>query len=309
MHKGLFRYNPKTCRYEPAPYPTGKVLGWLLFFLFCSGCFFVVYARLQGLFFPTTTMQNLTQENRAYARHIQNLRSELALLQSSLTEAGRSEKELMRKIFGQEPSVTRSASTAYSLADNPFEMVRELNSKVSGILTATRKGEVVHLHPVNIPNSWPVSWPVHTDEPAIASGFGDRIHPYHKGKYFHCGIDIPAVKGTEVLAAGNGKVIKVVKSPLESGLGNFVEIEHTAGLVSRYACLQDIVVRSGQLVEQGSVIGFAGISGNAVAPHVHFEILINGQPVNPMLFLVKGFTAEVYARLTAENNLLNQSLD
>ncbi len=309
MQKGFFRYNPKTCRYEPAPFQVGRVLSWLFFFVLCNGCFFVLYAHIQGMFFPTTIMQNLRQENHAYARNIQNMRSELAGLKSSLAEAEHSEKELTGKIFGQKSTVSRTAYVAHPVTGSPFQIIQLLKSKVDDILRSTQNGEEVRLHAVSVTHSWPVNWPVRTDEPSIVSGFGNRIHPYHKGKYFHYGIDIPAAKGTEVLAAGKGRVIKVVKSTLESGLGNYVEIEHSAGLVSRYACLHDITVRTGQQVAEGHVIGFAGTSGNAVAPHVHFEILINHQPVNPMLFLVKGITAEVYARLTAENNLLNQSLD
>lgn len=309
MYKGLFRYNPKTCRYEPAPFPVGKVLSQVLFFLLLSVLFFIAYARLQALFFPTAAMQNLRQENRAYARHLQNLRIELAGLQNSIAEAERSEAELTEKIFGQKTTTSRATSIAYSVAGNPLELIRQLKSKINHILSATGSGEEVHLKPAGAAHSSPVSWPVRAREPSIASGFGERMHPYHKGKYFHPGIDIPAVKGTEVLAAGNGKVTKVVRSTLESGLGNYVEIEHGPGLVSRYACLQDITVRTGQPVAEGSVIGFAGTSGNAVAPHLHFEILINNQPVNPMLFLVKGITAEAYARLTEESSLFNQSLD
>lgn len=306
---GLFRYNPKTCRYEPAPFPVGKVLVRLFIFIICCGFFFFLYAHLQASFFPTSAMQELMKENRAYARHIEHMRGELTGLKDQVSQVEHREKELIGKIFGQDKINHRIPALARSVSDDPFEIIHQLKTKVSDILLATQNGEIVHVHSVNHPHSWPLSWPVKTNEPVIASGFGERIHPYHKGKYFHAGIDIPTAKGTEVLAAGKGKVVKVVRSTLESGLGNYVEIEHSNGVISRYACLHDILVRFGQQVEESSVIGFAGTSGNAVAPHVHFEILINGQPVNPIMFLVKGFTAEEYARLAEEGSLLNQSLD
>ncbi|MCX7636243.1 MAG: M23 family metallopeptidase [Cyclobacteriaceae bacterium] len=310
MHKGLFRYNPKTCRYEPAPFPIWNVLGWFTFFLLSSGFFFFLFAHLQSLLFPTSSMQRLQEQNRVYAHHIIKMKNELISLNQLLTGSEQREEDLVRKLFGESNTVkTKKTVTAYSDSDNPHKVIQHLTKKIDGILTATRQGEVIYLRSGSYKTSWPMSWPVDGAKPVVASGFGERIHPYHKGKYFHAGIDIPAARGTEVKAAGAGKVSRVLRNSLESGYGNYVEITHDTGLVSRYACLHDIVVRVGQGINEGQVIGYVGASGSAVAPHVHFEVLINNRPVNPMLFLVKGFSAREYARLMEESNSLNQSLD
>lgn len=309
MYKGLFRYNPKTCRYEPAPFPAGKVLGWLFFLFICSSLCFFAYGRLQAWFFPTEYMQSLQRENYAYNHHSQKMRSELIGLKRAVALAEEHELKLLNKIFGEYPKDHQVVSQSTVGTENAFDAIKSLKKQINAILQATDSGEEVFLPGPISGTTWALSWPVHSGEPVIASGFGVRIHPFHKGKYFHTGLDIPAVKGTEVLAAGKGRISRVVNNPLESGLGNYVEIVHTEGLLSRYACLQNITVRSGQLVDEGAVIGYAGTSGSAVAPHVHFEVLVNERPVNPMLLLVKGFSAHTYARLLEESNARNQSLD
>lgn len=98
----------------------------------------------------------------------------------------------------------------------------------------------------------------------------------------HPGIDIPGKVGTPIVAAGGGRVIE---SRLDPQLGNLVVIDHGEGLTTRYGHASELLVQPGDEVGEGAVIARLGNTGQSSAPHLHFEVLHNGQPVNPEAFI------------------------
>ncbi len=125
------------------------------------------------------------------------------------------------------------------------------------------------------PTSWPVrGW--------ITSRFGPRCSPFFRGTTFHHGIDIANEEGTSIKAVADGIV---TYSGWEGGYGKLMVIDHGYGYSTRYAHLQRSLVNIGQRVRRGQVIGFMGNTGRSTAPHLHFEIRVNGIPVNPLKYL------------------------
>lgn len=122
---------------------------------------------------------------------------------------------------------------------------------------------------------WPCSGP-------ITSPFGYRTHPIFGTTIFHAGIDIGVDYGTPIHAADSGVV---VYSGWISGYGNAVIIDHGGGISTLYGHNQSLAVSEGQSVSKGSVIAYAGSTGNSTGPHCHFEVDVNGSPVNPMGYL------------------------
>ena len=122
---------------------------------------------------------------------------------------------------------------------------------------------------------WPCSGP-------ITSPFGYRTHPIFGTTIFHAGIDIGVDYGTPIHAADSGVV---VYSGWISGYGNAVIIDHGGGISTLYGHNQSLAVSEGQSVSKGSVIAYAGSTGNSSGPHCHFEVDVNGSPVNPMGYL------------------------
>ena len=123
----------------------------------------------------------------------------------------------------------------------------------------------------------PRIWPVQCPATGISSGFGD-----HRSRHAHQGIDIPAPKGTPVVATADGVV---VAAEHQSGYGRIVKIAHGGGIETWYAHLRSWLVDAGDSVRCGQCIGACGDSGNATGPHLHYEVHVNDVPVNPLAYL------------------------
>jgi murein DD-endopeptidase MepM/ murein hydrolase activator NlpD len=118
--------------------------------------------------------------------------------------------------------------------------------------------------------------------PQITSTFGYRIHPIYGDRRLHAGIDFRAPTGTPLLAAAGGEV---VFAGWKSGYGNTTIIDHGGGVATLYAHQSNIGVSVGQDVKRGAVIGYSGATGNVTGPHLHFEVRVNGTPVDPLGYL------------------------
>lgn len=129
-------------------------------------------------------------------------------------------------------------------------------------------------------NSLPIGAPLATY--TIGSNFGSRIDPFNGSAAFHQGIDLTAEKKSPVHSPAAGTV---VTATTDSRLGRLVEIDHGHNLVTRYGHLSASNVKVGQKVAKGDVLGSVGSTGRATGPHLHYEVLVNGQPVDPMRFM------------------------
>jgi len=116
----------------------------------------------------------------------------------------------------------------------------------------------------------------------VSSPFGWRVHPIYGSRRFHAGIDFAVPTGTPVVAANTGTVIF---AGWYGGYGNTVIVNHGGGLTTLYAHNSSVLVAPGQRVRRGQVIARSGSTGLSTGPHVHFEVRVNGQPVNPAGYL------------------------
>ena len=117
---------------------------------------------------------------------------------------------------------------------------------------------------------------------AISSGFGARIHPIHGYSLMHNGVDMNAGSGQAIVSASAGTVIF---AGVKGGYGNTIMVDHGGGMVTLYGHQSKFAVSAGQSVKRGQTIGYVGSTGVSTGPHLHFEVRINGNPVNPATYL------------------------
>jgi len=116
----------------------------------------------------------------------------------------------------------------------------------------------------------------------MSSPYGERVDPISGKKAWHEGMDFAGAKGSEVIAVANGVV---VFAGYRDGYGQMVEISHGKDLRTRYGHHEEVLVHAGQSVKRGDVIALMGNSGRSTGPHVHFEVLKEGRPVNPARYV------------------------
>ena len=162
------------------------------------------------------------------------------------------------------------------------EIASELGSVVSLLKDRKRKLEILEeaikgkdLTAKSVPAGWPVR------SGYITSNYGMRVHPIRRRVHFHTGVDFAAPYGTPVQAVADGVV---TFSGWRGGYGKLVEVRHANGYSTRYGHNSNNDVVEGQQVRRGQTIATVGATGTATGPHVHFEVLVNGEHTNPMAF-------------------------
>ena len=116
----------------------------------------------------------------------------------------------------------------------------------------------------------------------VGSGYGYRIHPIYRTRRLHTGLDIGGTTGDPVVAAKGGEVIWAER---RGGYGNTVIVDHGDGITSLYAHMTSYESKKGDFVARGDVVGYIGSTGTSTSPHLHFEVRVNGSPVDPMPYL------------------------
>jgi murein DD-endopeptidase MepM/ murein hydrolase activator NlpD len=132
--------------------------------------------------------------------------------------------------------------------------------------------------------SVPLRRPV-AGEPDVSSGFGMRVDPFIRALAMHTGMDFRAETGDPARATADGTV---TIAAWQGGYGKMVEVDHGNGLATRYAHLSEIVVKVGQRVRAGQIVGKVGSTGRSTGPHLHYETRVNGEAVDPQKFLRAG---------------------
>ncbi|CAM4085371.1 Peptidase M23 domain-containing protein [Novosphingobium lubricantis] len=116
----------------------------------------------------------------------------------------------------------------------------------------------------------------------LSSGYGMRVHPVLGGRRGHKGIDLAAPTGTPIRASADGVV---EKAEWFGGYGLFVQLDHGGAMETRYGHMSRVAVAEGQQVRKGDVIGYVGSTGRSTGPHLHYEVRVSGEAVNPMPYM------------------------
>jgi murein DD-endopeptidase MepM/ murein hydrolase activator NlpD len=238
--------------------------------------------------------ETLQLENDSYREATGELTTQISALQMALSELS-DEAELdaaTRRAIEKLPAVVRSRAAGGSPSgaaapatttppaqtpETTFGILRDLlGSLESRLETVRSRIENEQALARATPATWPIiGW--------LTSGYGSRKDPFTGRPDFHSGLDISANRGTPIKATADGTV---EAAAYQGNYGNAVLIDHGFGLSTRYGHMSGFRVRAGQKVKRGEVIGYVGATGRATSSHLHYEILLNGQAINPLRLLV-----------------------
>ncbi len=191
-------------------------------------------------------------------------------------------------------------SLEVSLAELQRKLVAQSRSFDDVLVLAQNRTEMLK----SIPAIQPVR---NEDLRRMASGFGYRIHPIYKVRKMHYGMDFASPTGTEIFATGDGVVVKTKR--LYNGFGRHVVIKHGFGYETLYAHMSESLVKKGQRVKRGEVIGLVGSTGTSSAPHLHYEVHKDGKRVNPAQYFFNDLSPEQYEEMLKKVDDSNQSFD
>jgi murein DD-endopeptidase MepM/ murein hydrolase activator NlpD len=162
--------------------------------------------------------------------------------------------------------VRQELSRVRAFADQEEASLQALEQKLIG------KRELL----AHTPSIWPTKgW--------ITSGFGHRSSPFTGLREFHRGLDVATRKGNPVISPADGVVVKTGK---DRGFGRYVRLDHGFGYITYFAHLNEILVKKGMKIRRGQMIGKVGATGRTTGPHLHYEVHVNGLPVNPLRFIL-----------------------
>jgi murein DD-endopeptidase MepM/ murein hydrolase activator NlpD len=201
-----------------------------------------------------------------------------ALLLTHAVERRADKAAAVIRSFGLNPdALARSAARAQGGPFVPWTGNKgALTGELEGLADAMARMEFLERSLLTIPSGRP------TGSPMLTSSYGYRRDPFNGHAAFHAGLDFPGRYGQPINAAADGKVSYAGQ---RQGYGNVVEVTHGNGIMTRYAHLSGFAARVGQSVARGDTIGRMGSTGRSTGTHLHFEVRLNGQAVNPRPFL------------------------
>lgn len=217
-------------------------------------------------------------ENQRLRAENEQQRQELNQLSDRVEAVEDTSRKLAEK-SGVTPEDTVSVTPGSGGPAEPLDAdsLAALDDKMSQLERTMKSYENVFRDRGFTPTVWPVVG-------KLESGFGGRSNPFGGRSYeFHSGQDIDAPSGEPVVAGASGKVTFV---GWQNGYGQLVVIDHGGGLTTRYGHLSHIDVPLGRVVARSEFIGRVGSTGRSTGPHLHYEVRINDQPVNPLQYLL-----------------------
>jgi murein DD-endopeptidase MepM/ murein hydrolase activator NlpD len=241
-------------------------------------------------------LAGLQEREKADLATLDGLKADQEETSRLLSEKIAETRDELRRVDGQQPALADRISQ--TLDDEISQIIGLADQQVWGQVSLQLKAAPVEPvreesrgHSTRFPFIWPMP------EGVITQGFGPSAlagEPAFAGfAHFHTGIDVAGREGAPVVAADDGQVVLAATG--SSGYGNYVVLGHGNGVTTLYGHLSQILVRQGQRVRQGDAIGLEGSTGYSTGPHVHFEVRVNGVPVDPTAYLPPGQPSPYHA--------------
>jgi murein DD-endopeptidase MepM/ murein hydrolase activator NlpD len=324
MARIKYYYDTETCKYERVKTKKSDII------INALGIFSLTLAMAVGLlilysnYFESPKELILKNEVNELKYYYSKLNEDLVTMDKTLKGLEHRDDNIYRVVLGAEPidksvrdagvgGIDRYAEIRSKNIEHE-ELIVELFEKADKLkrklyIESKSQDEVVQLAEnkeamfAAIPAIQPIA---NKQLIALASGFGMRIHPVYKVRKMHTGIDFAAPIGTPIYATADGKIEEV--SVKFSGYGKMIVIDHGFGYKTRYAHMHEFAVHQGQTIKRGELIGYVGDTGLSTAPHLHYEVMMNGVLINPVHYFFNDLSPAEYEKMVELASVENQSL-
>lgn len=311
MKKQKYYYNISSLRYEKVKRSWSS---WAMtaFMILCTSLIFaVLIVYLIQKFIPSANEQRLQNELSKMEEQYTLMQQDANRMHEVLESLRKRDVNIYRVLYESEPLPDEVWQAGYGGTNrykdlegySNTDLMKDLRAKIDKlksqmVLQSKSYDEVAKLAMskeamlASIPAIQPVS---NEDLTRIASGFGMRIDPIYRTPRMHTGLDFTAPIGTEIHCTGKGKVIAVEFNG--GGYGNHVIVDHGYGYQSHYAHMSRFNCKVGQEVNRGDLIGYVGNTGKSTGPHLHYEIIYNGEKIDPVHFFYNDLTNAQYEQM------------
>ena len=322
MAKKKFHFNPETLSYEQIEHTIAHFLKQFLIHTLSGASLGAVFFFIYVSTIQSPEEKQLSEEKRNMQAQYKVLQRQFENMQTVLTDMQQRDDNMYRVAFQADPiplSVRRgtSANTEYyqQLLDmtnsevvvattkrlNELKKEIYIQSKSFDDLVVLAKNKDAML--LCLPAIQPV---MNKNLKYMASGYGWRIDPVYHTRRFHAGMDFTAPTGTAIYATANGTIMS---AGWKQGYGNCIEINHGFGYVTLYGHMSAIKARAGQSVKRGDVIGLVGSTGKSTGPHLHYEVHLRGEIMNPANYYYMDLSPADYDRMIQMSSNSGQMFD
>lgn len=304
---GKLKYDKELLDYVEEKHSTRDHVLKALKFLVYTLALVVLYYVIFTLFFSSEEEKRMMAENRLIEEHYEELADQTRLLENAVKELDLKDESIYRELFNTDfPEFTlyktdsvENAHVSIRRLEREFDRCDWLIAGVMDALDAAGKDSLAR-----IPSILPIA-----DFPLgnVGASVGRKMHPFYKKVVYHGGLDLVAPIGVEVRATADGVVKEVERA--RKLQGTRIVIDHGNGYETVYAHLSDLLVRRGGKVHRGDVIGRTGNSGTSFAPHLHYEVLLDGVQLDPLNFFYGELNTDDFGELLTYAVNTGQSLD
>ena len=316
-------FNPKTLNYDRFKEPVREKVGRVVVFLLTTFVFALLIVILIFYFFGSPREKMQAREIEYLKLQYQILDDKMDEMEVLLEDMQQRDDNVYRMIFEAEPIPSAVRKSGFLNVDRYDKLYGYKNSDL--VLKTANKLDVIASQLYYQSKSYdelfemarnksqmltciPAIIPLKENEiRQISSYFGYRTDPIYKVSKFHSGMDFAAPLGTEVFATGDGVVEKVESNYW--GYGNLVTINHGYGYKTQYAHLSMFATQKGQKVKRGQLIGYVGSTGKSTGSHLHYEVLKNDTPVDPIHFFFNDLSPDEYETILEQAAIPSLTMD
>lgn len=317
-----YYYNTSTHRFEKLVVPIRTKLLRVFGFLSASTVTALIIVTIAFRFLESPREKRFNKDMQQMQERYGLLQQEIRELNQSMQELENRDDDVYRSIFEAPPlpdSLRHGKKYAADSGRYRYTATEVLMKRIDEDIAGLRNRVDIQQHSydtlerlvqakeqmlASIPAIQPVS---NKDLSRIASGFGYRIDPVYKTPKMHTGLDFAAAQGTPIYATADGTVS--TSGFDDGGYGNHVIVNHGYGYQTLYGHMIRIKSRAGERVKRGQVIGWVGSTGKSTGPHCHYEVIRNGQKIDPVHFFFNDLGPADYERLVRIAAASGQSFD